>query len=260
MPLFFVDLLGVKAQWVKGGKEAAKEAFQDFWNLIAYAVAEESSETISLGLVESDAAAIDCRDTETALRVAKRLYLKAFLKTHRHEERRPWLRGVIIPRTSEEPLRRPANFKDQLGIDLMIYSEDLLEAINVERCGFKGMRIIVADELITEKIRRDSRLMVGEMAFVPFKRLRHSGYPNRIVTDYRDFLWMTAATGEEKKHLDRIMALRLRHAAKDPEESMQAAATQVVFHEVTAIMGDLEGKDRWRKKRDSVDSPREDHD
>lgn len=247
MPLFFVDLLGVKARWANGGRVAAEEAFQDFWNLIGLAMRGETPESVSLGLVESDSAAIDCASTEVALRIARRLYLATFLQTERNELKRHWLRGVILQRTSTEPLRRPSVFKKDLGVDLMLYSRDLLDAINIEKCGFKGMRVVISEQLINGSLKAVLTIPMGKMSFVPLKKLRHSSYPNPIAEGFRDYLWMADASEEEKRRLDMIMARRLRHASRDSEESLQAAATQVVFHEVTAILGNLKSRARRLK-------------
>lgn len=252
MPLLFVDMLGVKARWVKGGRAAAEDAFQKFWRLIAFALRDEDSDSVTLGLLESDSAAIDCKTIAVALRIAKKLYHAAFIQTHQDDQKRLWLRGVILNRTSDGPLRTPSTFKADLGVDLMIYSGDLLDAITIEKCGFKGMRILIDQNLITQALRDSYKNDNGELFFVPFAKLRHSQYPNRVSEGYSDFLWMATVDEEEKKKLDMIMALRLRHASKDSEESLQAAATQVVFHEVTAMLIKLRGRAKSMKEENEA--------
>ena len=249
MPLLFVDMLGVKARWLRGGRIAAEAAFQQFWGLIGYAVRGESSATIALGLVESDSVAIDCKSTGSALRIAEKMYHAAFIQTYENKEHRVWLRGVILERTTDDPLRMPSKFKKDMGIDLMLYSGDLLDAITIEKCGFKGMRVLISQSLITEGVKEEFVASDGEVSFIPFARLRHSSYPNRIESGFSDYLWMARVEEEEKRKLDLIMALRLRHASMDPEESLQAAATQVMFHEVTAMIHKRRARERRMRRK-----------
>lgn len=116
------------------------------------------------------------------------------------------------------------------------YSSPLLDAISVERSGFKGMRILVADPLITEPLRTAARIPIGGRYLIPLKRLDHSDYR---VQGFQDWLWMLVPDEEAWSRTLRQMAARLRWAAKDSDEFVQAAATQVVFHECEAIRRSL---------------------
>jgi len=147
MPLLFIDLLGVKFRWVSGGRSTAEEAFEHFRTLVAWGINEECPAAIICGTVESDCAAIDCRDASTALRIAKRIYLKGFRETERDVKTRYWVRGVIIPRSTHDAFRTPTAFRERANVDLIRYSGDLLDAINIEKCGFKGMILLIAEEL-----------------------------------------------------------------------------------------------------------------
>jgi hypothetical protein len=244
MPLLFVDMLGVKARWQQGGRVAAEEAFQHFWGLVAYAVRGESTDTVSAGMLESDSFAIDCKDTGTALRIAQRLYRAAFLKTLDSREDRTWIRGVLLNRTESVELRRLTRFKTRAPIDLMLYSGDLLDAIAAEKSGFRGMRLLVDETLVTDALRKQWRLMKDTYYFVPFSKLRHSFYPVVTDTKFCDYLWMAALEEREKSQMNVVMARRLRYASKNSEESLHAAATQVMFHEVTAMLIKVQANDR----------------
>ena len=91
--ILFVDLLGVRARWLKGGRAAAEEAFQDFRNLIAYSNKGQNPEDLIHGLIETDAAALTFSSLPTALEVGRRMFSAAFNQIRTDEQRRPWLRG-----------------------------------------------------------------------------------------------------------------------------------------------------------------------
>jgi hypothetical protein len=116
------------------------------------------------------------------------------------------------------------------------YSAPLLEAISVERSGFKGMRILIADALVNDPLREAMRIPVGPRHLIPLRRLDHSRYR---VEGFQDWLWMLPRDENEWTRAKRQMAARLRWAAADADEFLQAAATQVVFHESEAIWGSL---------------------
>lgn len=244
MPLLFVDMLGVKARWQHGGRAAAESTFQHFWGLIGFALREESPDTVSAGILESDSFAIDCKSTGIALRIAKRLYRAAFTRTSENKDDRTWIRGVLLNRNSDQPLRRLTTFKTKAPIDLMLYTGDLLDAIAIEKSGFRGMRFLVDPTLITAELREEARLSKEGYYFVPFAKLRHSLYPTGPSSGFYDYLWMATVDPEEKAELDVIMARRLRYASKSAEESLHAAATQVIFHEVTAMLINIRAQDR----------------
>jgi hypothetical protein len=253
MVLLFVDLLGVKARWVKGGRAAAGEAFQKFWNLIAYVISDSNADAVRSGLIESDSAAIVCEDAAAALKIAQHLYLSAFTHKYKKDEWRLWLRGVIIPKKGDGELRTPTDFKTGSNVHLMRYSDDLIEAIHFEKCGFKGMRLLVSDELITGELRSQIRVSIGNLHIAPIRKLSHSGYPSRIEKTVSDFLWMVTPSETENRRLEIIMASSLRKAARDPEELLQAAATQIVFHEVSAIYSSLKLKSTNPSTRTNVE-------
>jgi hypothetical protein len=250
MPLLFVDMLGVKARWQAGGRQAAEAAFQHFWGLIGYAVREESPETVSTGILESDSFAIDCKSTSVGLRIAKRLYRAAFIRTLEKRDDRTWIRGVLLNRTGNGSLRRLTRFKTDAPIDLALYAGDLLDTIAIEKSGFRGMRLLIDETLVTGPLREECRLVRDTYYFVPFAKLRHSLYPKALASKFYDYLWMATLDDEEKADLDAVMAHRLRFASKNSEESLHAAATQVMFHEVTAMLINVRAQDRhYRKER-----------
>lgn len=242
--LLFVDLLGVRARWLKGGREAAERAFQEFRNLVAASLRNIRSEHLTHGLVESDAAALTFCNVETALCVGRTMYLAAFTQTNRTS----WLRGCIVKHDDDSFLRRSTSYAGRIShIELILYSGGLLDAISVEKSGFKGMRILVEKDLVTPEVNGALKQPIGHLNFMPLTKLRDSTYPARLEESFLDYLWMGTTERARFEELRRTMAWRLRNAASEPEEFIQAAATQVVFHECAAILNSLGGKVHYRE-------------
>ncbi|MEY3480256.1 MAG: hypothetical protein RIQ71_1031 [Verrucomicrobiota bacterium] len=238
--IFFVDLLGARSRWSKGGRAAAELAFQDFRNLIAHSIKGRQSDELIHGLIETDAAALTFANVQSALDVGKKMFSAAFEQTKNEKSRRPWLRGCIVARDGDSPLRTASNFSGPISqVELMLYNPALLNAISVEKSGFKGMRLLVSKTLISPVLTKENKLSIGSLSFITLKKLRNSTYPKRIEGGFIDYLWMATEDAERLTAMERIMARRLRASAHDAEEFAQAAATQVLFHECAAIIGSL---------------------
>jgi hypothetical protein len=247
MVLLYLDLLGTRARWVHAGREGVEAACKTFRELILRALAQVGPEHALSGGIESDAAAIVLDDAGAATQTAREVYRAAFLKPSRDDTPRVWLRGAILP-ASDRPLRSERALSGSFRqLKLAEYSSDLLDAISVEKSGLKGMRLVLADSLVTGALRRRWLVAVRGRAFIPFKKLRYAGYPTRLRESYQDFLWMACGDVEEWGAMQQAMNARLRYAAVDPDEGAQAAVTQVVFHEVAAIRGHLGGPERQRR-------------
>ncbi len=241
--ILFVDLLGVRSRWLKGGRDEAEKAFKGFRTLVAASFKNANMDHLEHGLVESDAVALTFSDLQTALAVAKAMFLAAFGRPNR----KIWLRGCIVSHGEGDTLRKATTYSGKLSkVELMLYSEGLLEAISVEKSGFKGMRLLVERELITSDVRAVIKQPMGHLNFIPVTKLRDSTYPKRLDDTFMDYLWMGTTDRDEFEELRSVMAVRLRLAANEPEEFIQAAATQVVFHECTAILSSLGGKVHYR--------------
>ncbi len=246
--ILFVDVLGVRSKWLSGGQPAAEAAFQEFRTLIAASMKGTVSDSLVRGVVESDSAALTFSSLLPALEAAKALYSAAFRRKHG----RVWLRGCIVSLDGQDALRTSTTFSGKLkSIELNLYSKPLLEAIAVEKSGFKGMRLLVESSLITAEVRAAVKQPIGHLNFIPLCKLKAMRYPKRIDGLFVDYLWMATVERDEFDDMRSIMAVRLRGAAGDPEEFNQAAATQVVFHECGAILGSLGGKAHYRTLRDA---------
>ena len=234
MALLYLDLLGVRAQWHAGGRVAAEAAFVQFRSALQKALQQEAGVVVLHGGVESDSAAVVFANTEQAIRVGRRLYRNVFLTPGKAKDQRLWVRGAIMPAPAVARLRTsaplPAPYQ---ALEAFSYEPELLEAIAVEKSGIKGMRLIISDALLTSKLRSQFAIQIGKENLIPFKQLANSSYPGRVRTGFSDILWMM--DGQTWQDTQVQMGKRLRWAANNPEEFIQAAATQVVFHECEAI-------------------------
>lgn len=238
--LLFVDLLGVKARWLRGGREAAEATFSAFREQVLLSLSAIEPSRILSGGVESDSAALVCDKQSTAIGIARELFLNTFRTSGKRRFDRLWLRGVILPFAAQNDLRTESLLPAPFGhVSVFDYSQELLESIAVEKAGFRGMRLLVANSCIDNAVRARFKLPIGTKAFIPFRQLNHSPYPQRLKRDYQDYLWMVSSDSDQWDTAKRMMALRLRQAAGNEQEFLHAAATQLVFHECAAIVGSL---------------------
>lgn len=239
--LLFVDLLGVKSRWKSDGRSGVESAFKDFRNSIAASLKDSATGEIIDGVIESDSAALVFKNAAAALKVGSRLYNNTFLQTERNKSRRYWLRGAVVPRSAQGPLRTYGAFSGRLSsISLVHYESELLDAISIEKSGIKGMRLIVDSKLITAEMKFEHRISHGNRWLIPFRKLRHSFYPKEISETHQDFLWMARSSALDRQAMAILMSQRLRLASEDAEELAQAAATQVMFHEYAAMAESIE--------------------
>lgn len=242
--LLFLDLLGARKAWQRGGPSAAKDAFDRFYRFVVAGARADAANIVS-GAIESDSACLVCADLETALRVGGLIYRIAFrARPSRRFPFQPWIRGAIVE-TDGSGLRLERGLSGVFDkVRLFSYSAALANAIWLEKSGFKGMRLLVQSDLIAPSTRRAFRFKRGERRFPLLRRLRSSGYPADVQME--DFLWMLDGTEADWDVTCRVMGVRLRWAASDVEEFAQAAATQLAIHECSAI---VEGSERRSEPR-----------
>ncbi len=243
--VLFVDLLGARKRWQAGGVDESMRTFFTFKTLVKRAVRTLPSGEVLEGGIENDSAMLVCRSTTGAVRIARDLFLNAFRRPLNPTATRHWYRGCVVPHVHQSPLR----IGDSLGQGLenvaaFRYSPAAVEALSVEKSGYKGMRLLVSNTLVTQELQDATRIPVGDLALVPFRRLVYSHYPSRIQGDFADFLWMATPDEDEWFSLGLQMTSRLRYAAKDDDEFLQAAATYLVFAECAAIRRSLISKAR----------------
>lgn len=233
--ILFIDLLGARANWKRGGVIAATEAFQRFTNMFIAAIRVDAASHVVGGGIETDAAMFVFDSATAALTVARRLFLWAFDNANNPEATRLWLRGSLVPCGDEVEPRRQSLIGSSCAGHVFTYTPAALDAISIEKSGFKGMRLVVRADAIDEVEREQMKVTMEECWLSPFKHLRYSSYPQTTGVHFEDFLWMVCSNEEQWRDLSLHMTSRLRHSSCAPEEFVQAAATQVVFHEVAAV-------------------------
>jgi hypothetical protein len=241
MNIVYFDLLGTRKKWEKGGRAAVEAAFGRFEQLVRQGLAQMGPEGVLDGGIEADSAVFVCADEALALRLSQTIFGTAFSAPNpEHEANRLWIRGAIVRVLEPGPLRSPEPLQPPFAhLAVHRYSAPFLDAISVERSGFKGMRILIEDALVSDALRGAVRIFVAERNLIPLRRLDHSDYR---VNGYQDWLWMLSPDEDTWLRRRQQMATRLRWAAKDAEEFLQAAATQVVFNECEAIRASLRNR------------------
>lgn len=238
MNIVYLDLLGTKKKWEKGGRIAVEAAFDRFEQAVYRGLAQVGGAGIREGGIEGDSAAFVCLDPLEALRLTQAIFSYAFSTPNPEDElNRIWIRGSIVAASTGAPLRTAAPMPGPMGhLSTYRFSPEFLDAISVERSGFKGMRVLVDDRLVTELVRAAVRIPVRGRNLIPLKRLTHSDYR---VPGYQDWLWMLPADDAAWQRLRLEMATRLRWSSRDADEFVHAAATQVVFNECDAILASI---------------------
>ena len=232
--ILFIDLLGARARWKRGGVDDSLAAFQHFTSFMI-AAAKPDLQYVNDGAIETDAAAFVCDEPEAAFRIARRAYLRAFETPRGKMRERLWLRGAVVP-AGDGPLRTEHQaWGPASRVKIYTYGRDFFDAVAVEKSGFRGMRLLVRGSIVTPRLRREMSFPIGPRTLVPFRRMRHSVYAQGPSDDLQDYLWMSTNETDEWRRLEFQMSSRLRDCTSDPEEFAQAAATQVLFHEASAI-------------------------
>lgn len=234
--ILFIDQLGARDRWRSGGVTEAMPVFYRFKRLVNVAARRAPPGEVLSGVIETDAAMLVCQTTIEAVRIARRLFLETFLGRMNSKTPRDWYRGCIVPHQDGsflrvgEPLRQPLH-----EVMAFRYSESALDAVSVEKSGFKGMRLLVKAELIDGTVQAAMKIPFNTHTLIPFRKLNYSYYPPRVRQEYTDYLWMASGSESEWHDLMLHMTSRLRYAAQHQEELAQAAATQIVFNECAAI-------------------------
>jgi hypothetical protein len=222
-------------------------AFDHFTRFMIAAARADLAHVIDGG-IETDAAVFVCDGLAPALRIARRAFLRAFATPQGRFKERRWLRGAVVPGDGSVLRTERAAHGPGSKVKIYTYSRAFFDAVAVEKSGFRGMRLLVRGGLVTSVERNSLAIPVGARAFVPLKRLRHSTYPSGPADDLQDYLWMGTNEPEEWRRLHRQMSTRLRESTLDSEEFVQAAATQVLFHEAMAVFQSVSSNDKRMRK------------
>src|SRR4051812_30407121 len=98
--ILFIDLLGARARWKRGGIESSIEAFQHFTRFMISAARPEF-ESVLDGGIEPDSAAFFCADLASGLRIARLVFLRAFDPQIGQFHEHLWLRGALVQRKGD---------------------------------------------------------------------------------------------------------------------------------------------------------------
>ena len=230
--LILIDVLGVRARWGTGARHAVS-AFETLAELVETAI-EDAPPAVLGAEIESDTAVVACRSTNAALRFVRMLYLDAFLGRSAAEERRErlWLRGVLVPRPPSLEIDEVRTPRRRAGGRVVVndLAPAFTAAVALEKSGFKGMRFVVHGDLVTSKVKAAAavRTQGGGSADTVVRISGDRTYPSAL-KGFHDYLWMATSDDDEWKRITSRMARRLRQAAHDPDEVVQAAGTQVAF-------------------------------
>jgi hypothetical protein len=239
--LLYADILGMRARWQ--AQRGVSRAYARLERFTAEALQAAPPGTLVGGGIQTDAVALLFEDAHDAAAVGIQLFRIAFDYGNAHN--RMWLRGVVLagghPNTTlarEQPLSATTN-----TLTVRRFSKHLMAAINAEASGYRGHRLLVAPEVLTNRL--TTRTPGGRDLRVAH-RLHHSHYPDPMCAGYQDLLWM-APEGEGNWEAQKVKMLdRLRWSGRSPDEYAQAAATMLAFAEVEAICYALDNPDTGR--------------
>jgi len=196
--------------------------------------AEQRDARPKWGCVETDATVLAFSSARICVRYAEQIYRRAFATGTRGAPERVWLRGVITLLGSDEPARTE-EATSVANITRYRYSSAVFDAINAEKSGFKGMRLLVADNVF-ESTTSPLIIKVGSARMPRLVKLKYSPYPSALPFACSDLLWFLGEGPRREVKLSSLMQRRLRWSANDADEFQHAAATQVLFHEAFAIL------------------------
>jgi len=238
MPLLYIDLLGMKSRYRGRGVNAARSGQRQLMAVVLAGLSALPDGVDVSGGLQSDAAALQFLHATDAVTAAQAMMTEAFRRSSR--EQRVWIRGAILRRGGPKSrLDTQIQLKGApVGVFERQFKEVLMEAIHVEQAGFRGQRLLIAGDLIDDKLEvAHVRRRYNGAAISPFCRLRYSRYPAPVCDNFRDFLWMIPATlNAWDRRKGRMLDLLRWSGDGGDDEVTQAAATHLVFAEADAML------------------------
>ena len=171
-----------------------------------------------------------------AVTVGQAMMIEAFRRSSR--EQRVWI-AIMKRGGPKSRLDTQIQLKGApVGVFERQFKPALMEAIHVEQAGFRGQRLLIADDLIDDKLgAAHLRHRYNGADISPFCRLRYSRYPRPACDGFCDFLWMVPATLSLWDHRKLRMLDLLRWSCDGGDDEVsQAAATHLVFAEADAML------------------------
>lgn len=233
--LLRIELLGVHELWRTGGPAAADEAFADLHDLVLDTARNLDVAQSLVGDLDGEGCTIVCPVPEAALALGRKVFRRAWLEPRTPDEPRMWLRGVIVDGRDGRAPRAQVPSDELAGIQESRWNGAAFEAMAVLRAGWRGMRLLVADSVLTDPLRGMFRIPLGRLGVIPFRRMNHTPYPGPLARGFQDLMWMAEVRHEWGQYVNR-MKQRMLWSSHDDGELGHAAATQVMFWECDAIL------------------------
>ncbi|MEC7583756.1 MAG: hypothetical protein VYE77_05520 [Planctomycetota bacterium] len=245
--LLTMDLLGAQAHQKRTNPHASKALWEDFSDLIVDTAESLESPTELLGTIRQGSLVLQCPCVKTALALGRRMFRRAWLETRTPHDLRLWLRGCITVGEVGSEATQAAASRLLPGVQKDVPNPSVQKAVSHLRSGYRGMRILIAEELLDDQLRGVFRIPLGRLGVIPFRRMNFTPYPKSLSQRFQDFLWM-ADNGAEWAQYNVRMKQRMLWSVEDTSEFVQAAATQVVFHECDAILQSVHRKNQTRRE------------
>ena len=244
--LLAIDLLGAQAHQKRTNPETSVALWDEFSDLIAESLASLEDPSEAQGSIQQGSVVLQCATLSTALTLSRRIFRHAWLSTRTPHDMRLWLRGVITDgELGAAPQQAPVS--EQLpGLQRAVLIPSVQKAHSILRSGYRGMRILIDEDLLDDRLRGVFRIPLGRLGVIPFRRMNFTPYPRSLPPHFQDFLWM-ADNGAEWAQSTMRMKQRMLWSVEDTSEFVQAAATQVVFHECDAILQSVHRKNQVRR-------------
>lgn len=242
--LLTIDLLGAKSRWRCGDPGDAAALFDDFADLVLETIASMDVAEEIRGDAEASWCSLLCPSVESALALTRRIFRRAWLDPRSSDDLRLWMRATVGP-SDDDAVRHFAPDDELPNIRRTTATPGLMRGLCAIRGGLTGMRILVDESLLTDQLRGMFRVPLGRLGFIPFRRMNFTPYPATLRKTWQDFLWM-ADTQNEWTNYTMRMKQRLLWSAANADEHSEAASTQVLFHEVDAIVQSVVRKNMLR--------------
>ena len=245
--LLAIDLLGAQAHQKRTNPHASAALWEDFSELVLDTAESLDCPAELIGTIRQSSVVLECQTIKTALALGRRLFRRAWLETRTPHDLRLWLRGCITAGKLGTDPTQIAPSKLLPGIQKDVLNPSVQKAVSQLRSGYRGMRILIDQDLLDDQLRGVFRIPLGRLGVIPFRRMNFTPYPKSLHSRFQDFLWM-ADNGTEWAQYNLRMKQRMLWSAEDNSEFVQAAATQVVFHECDAILQSVHRKNQTRRE------------
>jgi hypothetical protein len=239
VPLLYVDMLGMKARYHRGGTRAAQSGYRLLAELVQQGLEALPDGHAVRGGVQSDAVCLQFASAVDAVLVGRKLFADTFRRSNRSNLL--WVRGVIVQGEPEMPIETTKQLQETTPeVFVREFAPPLVRAIHAEQSGFHGQRLLIESKLASrEKVDQALRQEIGNGHLSPTHRLRYSKYPPPTGR-YRDVLWPVPEDLEDWPSLCRRMLDRLRWASDGGDLAfLHASATHLLFEEISSILHSL---------------------